>query len=363
VDVDSLPQATTWDPDCGVRSIIVGIRDGGDGKDKGSASYEILDEGAAFERRHGSVFELPEGQAVVFQGVVDLCVLSGAVNVYEHTVTAGSGWSRIYSPSSHPLVSITAVRPSTGLDSNATSTGDGVERMRELWGSQAGSNADRAKRNLAVVALRSVVCGFEDIGAVVPPYRNLFAIKDFAERKAATQPSKAAKRRLAQRNASIAAKAMKTAAGSSIKDEAASVEDTEDDKAARDTGGYDSDDSDEEQAVSIDYAQIELGLKRAIGLPNFSPVSHMTPDLQLLQTPQDWRDTLDRVADAGLQLDDSFEPISPVCVIAGGVSQGKSTFTRLLINRLLRRFGRLFYMETDLGQSEFSPPGALTLSM
>ncbi|KAJ1813423.1 Polynucleotide 5'-hydroxyl-kinase grc3, partial [Coemansia sp. RSA 2599] len=76
-----------------------------------------------------------------------------------------------------------------------------------------------------------------------------------------------------------------------------------------------------------------------------------------------WTEALDQASRSSLQLDDSFEPISPIFVVAGMQGQGKSTFLRQLVNRLVSRFGRLFYMETDIGQSELSPPGALSLTM
>ncbi|KAI8322826.1 hypothetical protein GQ54DRAFT_297110 [Martensiomyces pterosporus] len=361
-EIDHLPQATTWDSEAGTRRVLVGVKDGSK-----KPEYAILEEGADVASRHGVILELPEGQSIVFQGIVDVCVLSGAVTVYEHTVVPGRGWVRAYSPSSHPLVSILAVRPDREVTQGASGSDLTASGMQELWDSQTWPNDTEPKHGAvgtaAVIALRSVACGLEDIGIAAPPYRSLFTLKDFADRKASTQPKKAAKRKLAKALSHSATKIKRTMSGSPARDDAMAVDDTEDDKAAADTGGYDSDDSDDERPPPADYAQIEQKLRQAIGMPNFHPVSHMTLDLQLLQAPQDWRETLDRVADAGLQLDDSFEPISPTCVIAGGQGQGKSTFTRLLINRLLGRYGRLFYMETDLGQSEFSPPGALTLTM
>ncbi|PIA16525.1 hypothetical protein COEREDRAFT_42552, partial [Coemansia reversa NRRL 1564] len=113
----------------------------------------------------------------------------------------------------------------------------------------------------------------------------------------------------------------------------------------------------------VERAQLEYALAHSIGLPGFTPVGHLTADLQLLQAPQDWVSVLDQASNASLQLDDSFEPITPVYVVAGGQGLGKSTFSRFLANRLINRYGCVFYMETDLGQSELAPPGALALTM
>ncbi|KAF7010365.1 hypothetical protein CFC21_024788 [Triticum aestivum] len=52
---------------------------------------------------------------------------------------------------------------------------------------------------------------------------------------------------------------------------------------------------------------------------------------------------------------------SPVVLVCGPSNSGKSTFTRLLLNKLLPSYGRIGYLDTDVGQPEFSPPGCLSL--
>uniref|UniRef100_A0A0E0BYB9 Clp1 P-loop domain-containing protein n=1 Tax=Oryza meridionalis TaxID=40149 RepID=A0A0E0BYB9_9ORYZ len=56
----------------------------------------------------------------------------------------------------------------------------------------------------------------------------------------------------------------------------------------------------------------------------------------------------------------SSEPAPPVVVVCGPKNAGKSTFSRLLLNSLLPRYGRVGYLDTDVGQPEFSPPGCLS---
>ncbi|MQL95233.1 hypothetical protein Taro_027895 [Colocasia esculenta] len=51
----------------------------------------------------------------------------------------------------------------------------------------------------------------------------------------------------------------------------------------------------------------------------------------------------------------------PVTVICGPKNSGKSTFSRHLVNALLRRYTRVAYLDTDVGQPEFTPPGCLSL--
>ncbi|PNT70099.1 hypothetical protein BRADI_2g05357v3 [Brachypodium distachyon] len=57
----------------------------------------------------------------------------------------------------------------------------------------------------------------------------------------------------------------------------------------------------------------------------------------------------------------SSELSTPVVLVCGPTNCGKSTFSRLLLNSLLPRHGRVGYLDTDVGQPEFSPPGCLSL--
>ncbi|XP_048035225.1 polynucleotide 5'-hydroxyl-kinase NOL9 [Megalobrama amblycephala] len=51
----------------------------------------------------------------------------------------------------------------------------------------------------------------------------------------------------------------------------------------------------------------------------------------------------------------------PVILVCGGKSSGKSTFNRHLMNSLLNHTVSVEYLECDLGQTEFTPPGCLSL--
>ncbi|KAL3748319.1 hypothetical protein ACJRO7_009538 [Eucalyptus globulus] len=53
----------------------------------------------------------------------------------------------------------------------------------------------------------------------------------------------------------------------------------------------------------------------------------------------------------------------PVALICGAKNCGKTTFSRHLLNVLLRRFKRVAYLDTDVGQPEFTPPGFLSLTI
>ncbi|KAL1250021.1 hypothetical protein QQF64_021026 [Cirrhinus molitorella] len=52
----------------------------------------------------------------------------------------------------------------------------------------------------------------------------------------------------------------------------------------------------------------------------------------------------------------------PIILVCGGKSAGKSTFNRYLINSLLNHTVSVEYLECDLGQTEFTPPGCLSLN-
>ncbi|KAM9445313.1 polynucleotide 5'-hydroxyl-kinase NOL9 isoform 1-T4 [Clarias gariepinus] len=51
----------------------------------------------------------------------------------------------------------------------------------------------------------------------------------------------------------------------------------------------------------------------------------------------------------------------PVILVCGAKNSGKSTFNRHLINSLLNLTASVEYLECDLGQTEFTPPGCLSL--
>lgn len=52
-----------------------------------------------------------------------------------------------------------------------------------------------------------------------------------------------------------------------------------------------------------------------------------------------------------------------VIIVKGPKRTGKSTFARLLLNRLATVYRRVAYLECDLGQTEFCPPGLVALNV
>ncbi|PUZ58389.1 hypothetical protein GQ55_5G506100 [Panicum hallii var. hallii] len=67
--------------------------------------------------------------------------------------------------------------------------------------------------------------------------------------------------------------------------------------------------------------------------------------------PPDWASSVTLV---------SSHPTPPVVVVCGPKNSGKSTFSRILLNALLPRHGKVAYLDTDVGQPEFALPGCIS---
>ncbi|KAJ0985540.1 hypothetical protein J5N97_003896 [Dioscorea zingiberensis] len=71
--------------------------------------------------------------------------------------------------------------------------------------------------------------------------------------------------------------------------------------------------------------------------------------------PLPWEEAADSIA-----YDSSSRP-PPISLVCGPGNCGKSTFSLHLLNTLLSRYERVAYLDTDVGQAEFTPPGCLSL--
>ena len=58
---------------------------------------------------------------------------------------------------------------------------------------------------------------------------------------------------------------------------------------------------------------------------------------------------------------DRVQAQAPVVVVCGTKNVGKSTFSTFLVNDLLKKYPTVAFLETDVGQPEFSAPGCLSL--
>ncbi|XP_028849801.1 polynucleotide 5'-hydroxyl-kinase NOL9 [Denticeps clupeoides] len=93
-------------------------------------------------------------------------------------------------------------------------------------------------------------------------------------------------------------------------------------------------------AVGVTALRFPAGGKRGL----FASKSYRDTLHSLLQA---WGDDYDR---------------APIILVCGAKNSGKSTFSRHLINTLLNHTASVDYLECDLGQTEFTPPGCLSLS-
>lgn len=74
-----------------------------------------------------------------------------------------------------------------------------------------------------------------------------------------------------------------------------------------------------------------------------------------LVMPQWWLETANAIT-----YDSSACP-PPVTLVCGAANSGKSTFSRVLLDTLLSRYERVGYLDTDVGQPEFTTPGCVSL--
>ncbi|KAL5488415.1 GRC3 [Sanghuangporus weigelae] len=82
--------------------------------------------------------------------------------------------------------------------------------------------------------------------------------------------------------------------------------------------------------------------------------------LQVFHIPDSWRNALAALP-SGLSEngDVDLEPLT--LLVRGQKRTGKSTFARTLLNRLICRYRRVAYLECDIGQTEFTPSGLVSL--
>lgn len=73
--------------------------------------------------------------------------------------------------------------------------------------------------------------------------------------------------------------------------------------------------------------------------------------------PQEWVDAADTI------VYDSVTSPPLITFVCGPKNSGKTTFSRYLLNVLLQRYKRVAYLDTDVGQTEFTPPGLLSLTV
>ncbi|KAI3464019.1 hypothetical protein Pfo_020682 [Paulownia fortunei] len=71
--------------------------------------------------------------------------------------------------------------------------------------------------------------------------------------------------------------------------------------------------------------------------------------------PEEWSNAAEAIAYGSVAF--------PIAFVCGPKNSGKTTFSRHLLNVLLQRLKKVAYLDTDVGQTEFTPPGLLSLTV
>ncbi|KAG0199154.1 Polynucleotide 5'-hydroxyl-kinase grc3 [Mortierella sp. GBA30] len=96
-------------------------------------------------------------------------------------------------------------------------------------------------------------------------------------------------------------------------------------------------------------------------LSGFHPILEPTDSIAALQIPSTWRDAMQALIDSTVDENSGRVKRPPVSVVCGGKKMGKSTFSRMILNRMLNRYRKVAFIECDVGQSEFTPVGMVAL--
>ncbi|GAA5942704.1 polynucleotide 5'-hydroxyl-kinase [Sporobolomyces koalae] len=95
-------------------------------------------------------------------------------------------------------------------------------------------------------------------------------------------------------------------------------------------------------------------------------VIELVPGLALLRQIDPWHSSLSLLVPARSDMNvdgASADPGRLVIMVEGQKRVGKSTFSKMLLNKLLDRYDAVAYLDTDLGQPEFSTPGFVSLNV
>lgn len=109
---------------------------------------------------------------------------------------------------------------------------------------------------------------------------------------------------------------------------------------------------------SYALSSTELALKKRTAAQGFillNPESRCN----ILMIPKEWKGIASSLQNA--DEDVPGEVNTPVVLICGGKDVGKSTFARYLTNFLLNSHKEIYFLECDVGQTEFTPPGLISL--
>eukprot|EP01134_Creolimax_fragrantissima_P008075 CFRG8075T1 len=104
---------------------------------------------------------------------------------------------------------------------------------------------------------------------------------------------------------------------------------------------------------SLPSSMSKLAYGHCLELESCSVVPEVQNEMALFEAFQEWYAL---AADIATNL-------SPIVIVVGGKDVGKSTFSRFLVNRLLNSYPQVAYLDSDVGQCEFTPPGLTSLTL
>ncbi|KAF8541920.1 hypothetical protein BDD12DRAFT_877517 [Trichophaea hybrida] len=109
------------------------------------------------------------------------------------------------------------------------------------------------------------------------------------------------------------------------------------------------------------FNTIWKGSSKDLGGNSFAPIFTSATNIPIVVIPTSWKPTLKALTKKATSTNAS----PPIIILAGSKGTGKSTFSRILANRLLTTAGldSIAYLDMDPGQPEFSPPGIISLSV
>ncbi|XP_012080165.1 polynucleotide 5'-hydroxyl-kinase NOL9 isoform X2 [Jatropha curcas] len=93
---------------------------------------------------------------------------------------------------------------------------------------------------------------------------------------------------------------------------------------------------------------------KVTAMASISEIEDPSPSIHI---PEEWSEAADTIA-----YDSTTSP-PPVALICGAKNCGKTIFSRYLLNNLLQRYRKVGYLDTDVGQAEFTTPGFLSLTV
>ncbi|XP_010540303.1 PREDICTED: polynucleotide 5'-hydroxyl-kinase NOL9-like [Tarenaya hassleriana] len=79
---------------------------------------------------------------------------------------------------------------------------------------------------------------------------------------------------------------------------------------------------------------------------------------ELPYVPDEWSEAVNSIANSSI-----MSAVPPVALVCGPKNSGKSTFSRVLVEVLLQRYKKIAYLDTDVGQPEFTAPGFISLTV